>query len=93
MSWILVIFAFIFVLGPLAKAYADRMNRTLPPPGPPAQAEIGRLREEVDRLAAEVTRLSDEQSFMLRLLSPEARLRLERPDEASDPPPPRTETG
>jgi hypothetical protein len=44
------------------------------------QAEIARLREEVDLLNSEVRRLSEEQSFMVRLLaagekpSPEAGL-------------------
>lgn len=33
-----------------------------------AQAEVARLREEVDALSAEVRRLSDEQSFLVRLL-------------------------
>lgn len=33
-------------------------------------AEIRRLREEMDVLQAEVRRLADEQSFMVRLLSP-----------------------
>lgn len=91
MSWIFIVFAFIFVLGPLAKAYADRMSRTLPPPDPAAQAEIGRLREEVDHLSAEVTRLSDEQSFMLRLLAPGERASLATP-EPPHPPIPPTET-
>jgi hypothetical protein len=37
------------------------------PPGD--GAELARLREEVDLLAGEVQRLSDEQSFMVRLLA------------------------
>jgi hypothetical protein len=42
-------------------------GRTALPPGD--GAELARLREEVDLLAGEVQRLSDEQSFMVRLLA------------------------
>ncbi|MDQ3556225.1 MAG: hypothetical protein M3409_05555, partial [Gemmatimonadota bacterium] len=63
MMMILLIFAFVFVFGPIARAYAKRLDGTLPPGVPPP--ELGRLREEVDRLSAEVARLSDEQSFMV----------------------------
>jgi hypothetical protein len=48
----------------------------------PAQnAEVARLREEVDQLTAQVVRLQDEQSFMMRLLVPGAAA------EAADAPP------
>lgn len=36
---------------------------------PQYEAEIARLRGEVDELAAQVVRLSDEQQFMMRLLA------------------------
>ena len=36
---------------------------------PHYEAEIARLRGEVDELSAQVVRLSDEQQFMMRLLS------------------------
>jgi hypothetical protein len=42
-------------------------GRTQLPPGD--GAELARLREEVDLLTSEVQRLSDEQSFMVRLLA------------------------
>lgn len=54
-----------------------------PPSGrlPPEQAqrteaELGRLREEVDRLNGQVERLVEEQSFLLRLLGEGERPRL-----------------
>ena len=36
---------------------------------PTYQAEVARLREEVDQLTAQVMRLTDEQQFMVRLLA------------------------
>jgi hypothetical protein len=42
-------------------------GRTQLPPGD--GRELARLREEMDALTAEVQRLSDEQSFMVRLLA------------------------
>jgi len=44
-------------------------------------AEIARLREEVDQLQSQVVRLSDEQSFLTRLLA-------ERESPAGELPPP-----
>jgi cell division protein FtsB len=80
MSTLLIVFAMIFVLGPIAKAYADRISRGLPE-SESSRAELARLREEVDRLTTEVARLHDEQSFMVRLLSEGDRQRLlDRPD-------------
>lgn len=76
MSTLLIIFAMVFVLGPIAKAYADRISNTLPPESDAHRAELGRLKEEVERLAAEVARLQDEQSFMVRLLSDGERKKL-----------------
>lgn len=67
MTTILLIFAFIFVLGPLAQAYAKRMSQPLPPAS--GSPELARLRDEVDRLNSEVARLSEEQSFLVRLLT------------------------
>lgn len=69
MSTVLIIFAFIFVLGPIAKAYADRLSRELPPEAMKRLAEVSRLREEMDQLNANVARLQEEQSFLLRVLS------------------------
>ncbi len=69
MSTVLIIFAFIFVLGPIAKAYADRLSRELPPEATKRLAEVSRLREEMDQLNANVSRLQEEQSFLLRVLS------------------------
>jgi hypothetical protein len=67
MTFLLLIFAIIFVLAPVAQAYAKRLN---PPDVPGVKpGEIARLREEMEMLAAQVSRLQDEQSFMLRLLS------------------------
>jgi hypothetical protein len=70
MEIVLVIFIFIFVLGPLVKAYTERLNRQLPPASEPTRAELAQLRDEVERLSAQVEKLTDEQSFMLRLLNP-----------------------
>jgi hypothetical protein len=67
MMFILLLFAIIFVLAPVAQAYAKRLN---PPDVPGVKpGEIARLREEMEMLASQVSRLQDEQSFMLRLLS------------------------
>jgi hypothetical protein len=50
-------------------------------------AEILRLREEVDALHAEVRRLADEQSFTLRLLGEGGPPRRSLPRERQDPNP------
>ena len=76
MATVLIIFAMIFVFGPIAKAYADRMSRELPPGAGVAADEVARLREDVERLSAEVARLHEEQSFMVRLLSERDQQRL-----------------
>ncbi|MBA4158697.1 MAG: hypothetical protein H0X65_14650 [Gemmatimonadetes bacterium] len=68
MVMILMIMAIIFVLSPVAQAYAKRLNQPGLPPGA-SPAELARLREEVDQLSAQVNRLQDEQAFMVRLLS------------------------
>lgn len=68
MGTILIIFASIFVLGPIAKAYADRISRQLPPEADTMRAEISQLREEVERLSGQVSQLQDEQGFLVRLL-------------------------
>ncbi len=85
--WLFALFIF-FVLGPVARAYAERVRRggggELP--GAPPQ-EVGRLREEVDRLGAEVARLSDEQAFMLRLLAPGERKQGPEGQPPAGPPP------
>jgi hypothetical protein len=66
MMWILIIFAVIFVLAPIAQGYAKRLERPLGDPN--ALNEIARMREEIDRLTAQVARLDEEQQFMVRLL-------------------------
>jgi hypothetical protein len=76
MGTVLIIFAIIFVLGPIAKAYADRIAKEPSPDALPAVTEVARLREEVDRLSLEGSRLQEEQSFMVRLLSDGERKRL-----------------
>jgi hypothetical protein len=76
MSWLLIILLMVFVLGPIAKAYADRISRELPPGSDINAAELARLREEMERLTAEVARLHEEQSFMVQLLSDGERKRL-----------------
>lgn len=77
MATLLIIFIMIFVVAPIAKAYADRISRELPPGDSASSAELGRLKEEVERLAGEVERLQDEQSFMVRLLTDGERKKLE----------------
>lgn len=76
MATLLIIFAMVFVLGPIAKAYADRISREIPPGSDLNAGELGRLRDEVERLSSEVSRLQDEQSFMVRLLSDGERQKL-----------------
>jgi hypothetical protein len=77
MGTVLIIFAIVFVLGPIAKAYADRIAKDTPSDSLSAGPELARLREEVDRLSMEVARLQDEQTFMVRLLSEGDRRRLQ----------------
>jgi hypothetical protein len=60
---------------------------------PAADAEVARLRAEVDDLAAQLRRLSEEQSFMVSLLSEGGRRALEdRRAEASRALPPQNPT-
>ena len=69
MSLVVLILLIVFVAGPIGRAYAERVRREAPAlPG--AGEEIARLRDDVERLGAEVARLTEEQAFMLRLLSP-----------------------
>ena len=69
MATLLIIMAMIFVLGPIAKAFADRISRGLPADADAQRLELARVREEVERMSLEVSRLRDEQSFMLKLLN------------------------
>ncbi|MEX2569701.1 MAG: hypothetical protein WD737_00245 [Gemmatimonadota bacterium] len=84
MSTLLIIFVMIFVVGPIAKAYADRISREHAPGGEIAASEVARLKDEVERLSLEVSRLQEEQSFMVRLLSDGDRKRLQEGREKPD---------
>jgi len=76
MGVVFLIFAVIFVLGPIARAYAQRISQELPPGLHGEMAEMAKLRDEVDRLGQEVARLQEEHSFMVRLLTDGERKRL-----------------
>jgi hypothetical protein len=67
MTWLLILILIVFVLAPIAQAYAKRLNAPEAPSMLPG--EVARMREEIDQLAAHVNRLQEEQSFMLKLLS------------------------
>lgn len=69
MAVLLIIFTMVFVLGPIAKALAERISRPLPGDGESQRLELARMREEIDRLTQDVARLQDEQSFMVSLLN------------------------
>lgn len=61
---------------------------------PAADAEVARLRAEVDALNAQVRRLGEEQSFMVALLSDAERQALrERGDDEPPALPPRSQPG
>ncbi len=60
--WIVVVAFFV-------KWFATDARRALPEHAERTAAEMARLRDEVDRLATQVDRLTEEQSFMVRLLS------------------------
>lgn len=65
-TFVLLIVA-VVTFGEVVTRLLDRGPR--PPAVPPANdAELGRLREQVETLAAEVDRLSEEQRFLTRLL-------------------------
>ncbi len=70
MVFVLALMLIVFVLAPIARALAVRLGRGGDAALPGAPQEVARLREEVDRLGVEVARLTDEQTFMLRLLAP-----------------------
>jgi hypothetical protein len=69
MASVLIILLLVLVLGPVARAYAQRLSRGDHTSIGPADGDVARLREEVDRLSADVARLQEEQSFMMKLLS------------------------
>ncbi|MEW5927111.1 MAG: hypothetical protein AB1941_06495 [Gemmatimonadota bacterium] len=69
-AFVLAILMIVFVLGPVARSYAARLERGGGTALPGDAQEVARLREEVDRLGAEVARLSEEQAFTLKLLAP-----------------------
>lgn len=47
------------------------VRRPAPALQPTYEAEVARLREEVDTLTAQVARLTDEQQFLMKLLAPQ----------------------
>ncbi len=59
---------FIVVLAMVAR-WVHGWSTAGPALAPHYEAEIARLRGEVDELSAQVVRLSDEQQFMMRLLA------------------------
>ncbi|HEX2187415.1 MAG TPA: hypothetical protein VHG51_00895 [Longimicrobiaceae bacterium] len=70
-AFVIAILLVVFVLGPIARALAKRLEPGAGPaafPGGPQ--EVARLRDEVDRLGVEVARLTEEQAFVLKLLAP-----------------------
>ena len=75
MFTVLIIFGTVFVLAPIAKAYADRIGRQTPLEDG-ARVEIARLREDVERLSGQIARLEEEHSFMVKLLDEGGRNRL-----------------
>jgi hypothetical protein len=68
MASVLIILLLIFVFGPIARGYAERLSRGDLPSIAPGESDVARLREEVDRLSQDVARLQEEQSFMMKLL-------------------------
>jgi len=76
MMSLILLLAVLFVLAPIAQAYARRLSGPDVPPGL-HPGDVARLREEVEALAAQVNRLQDEQSFMLRLMTEGEKQRLE----------------
>ena len=88
MTTILIVLILIFVLGPIASAYAKRIERG----GVEEKrltGEVRVLKEEVDRLQHEVHRLLEEQSFMVRMLEERTGSegeRGDRPRDAIEPP-------
>jgi hypothetical protein len=71
MASVLIILLLIFVFGPIARGYAERLSRGDLPSIGPGEGDVARLREEVDRLSQDVARLQEEQGFMMKLLSGE----------------------
>jgi len=75
---------FICVLAVLGR-WIHGWSREGPALAPHYEAEIARLRGEVDELSAHVVRLSDEQQFLMKLLtSGENRAAAELPPEPRD---------
>jgi hypothetical protein len=93
--WVLLT---VFAMAIVAKWVFVPTERALPERTHRAEAELARLREEMDRLTTQVDRLSEEQSFMVRLLSEGDRARLaERPrltgGDSAPPPDPEAPQG
>lgn len=66
MPTLIVVLIFFAFMGRLIAAAVERSRTGI---APHYEAEIARLRGEVDELNAHVARLSDEQQFMMKLLS------------------------
>jgi len=78
----LSVLIFVVVLAFLAR-WIHGWSTAGPAIAPHYEAEIARLRGEVDELNAQVVRLGDEQQFMMRLLSEGERA--QRPELPPDP--------
>ena len=76
MSFVLILIAIIFLGAPLAAAAGRRLEREGSQLNQASLAEIGRLRDEVERLSGEVHRLQEEQSFIVNLLGDAEQKRL-----------------
>lgn len=86
MTFILAILFIMFVLGPIARAVAVSIEKSGEKRALEAQAgdsaQLVALSEQLQLLAERVDRLSEEQSFLLRVLEEEPRL-LEEPGVAA----------
>ena len=71
MSTLFLLLAFLYLARLVTSSWSERGARSAIDPG--HTAELARLREEVDQLQAQVMRLTEEQSFLMRLLDQGAR--------------------
>ncbi|HYJ81013.1 MAG TPA: hypothetical protein VEW03_15480 [Longimicrobiaceae bacterium] len=66
-SSLFLLLLFIYVARLVVSGRGERGGRTAIDPG--HTAELARLRDEMDQLQAQVLRLTEEQSFLMRLLT------------------------